>query len=119
MYWMKLTDRGLTLVGGVCFLIGSDLASQAKVEFIHFGCGRGCRPPWMRIFSNGIDLFLYGHFLDGVTPCGKNSVTDALVEDLEENDVVIHAFEVGNDIKTTEEMLPLLPHGGVLLEDGR
>ena len=62
--------------------------------------------------------FLCVSFLDGVTPCGKNSVTDALVEALEENYVVIHAFGVGVDIDTTEEMPPFFPRGGVLLEDG-
>ena len=60
----------------------------------------------MRRFSNGIDIFLYVSFLGGVTPCGNNTVTDVLVEYLEENYVVIHAFGVGVDIDTTEEMPP-------------
>ena len=75
-------------------------------------------PHGCEYFPNGTDVFLYGSFLDGVIPCGKNSATDALVEDLEENYVVIHAFEVGGDIETTEEMPPLFPRGGVLPEDG-
>ena len=43
---------------------------------------------------------------------------DVLGENLEEGNGVLNVFEVGGDLNPDAEAMPLVPGGGVFIEDG-
>ena len=64
------------------------------------------------------EVFLERSLLNGIPLRGQKYGTDALGKNLEEQNGVFNAFEVGGNFQPEVEAPPLAPGGGVFLEDG-
>ena len=103
---------------GILFLVGSQLASQAKIELSHSIVYGVVAPHGCEYLTDRAEVLLDRSILDGLPLRGQKSSTDALVENLEEGNGVLNVFEVWRDFQPAAEAPSLAPGSSVFLEGG-
>ena len=99
-------------------MIGLQLASQPKVELPHAVVVGVVDSQLCECFTNQAKVLLDQSLLDRLLLRRQKENPEALRENLEEINGVLNVFEVRGNFQPTAEVLPLVPGGGVFLEDG-
>ena len=104
--------------GVILLLIRRQMASQPKVDLPHAVLsgvvGRhGCED-----LTNLAEVLLNRSLLDRLPLRVNKASADTLEENLEEDNGFLNVLEVGGDLQPAAEAPPLVPGGGVFIEDG-
>ena len=97
----------------ILFLIGRQLASQAKVELPHWVLSGVVGPHGCKYLTNQVEVLLNR----SLPLCRQKSSTDALRENMEEGNGFFNVFEIWGYLQPAAEAPPLAPGSSVFLED--
>ena len=99
-------------------LTGRQLAFQEKVKLTHSVVSGVVVPHGCEDLTDRAEVLLYRSLLDILPLHRQKSGLDTLGENLEEGNGVLNVLEVGGYFRLAAEASPLVPGGGVFLEDG-
>ena len=93
------------------------MAYQMKVELPRAVVVGVVGPHGCKYLTDRAEVLLNQSLLDRLPFRGQKAGTETLGENLEEGNGVLNVLEVGGDSQPAAEASPLVPGGGVFLED--